>query len=199
MRAAWVLALVLALPGAAFAQAPGQTPLAGGPVQQQPPPPQNPAQARAEKVKQQVRAMRAYELTDDLALDQTTAGKMFAVMKKFDDEFDRLLAQRADIQRKLGNADKLGDGELQHVIDDAIANQRALWDVEAHRLGELRKVLSPQQTAKLLVVLPPLERKIQNQLQRAIHNAGAGAGNGGNKRKPARPRDDDDDDLDGRL
>ena len=62
------------------------------------------------------------------------------------------------------------------MIDDAIANQKALWASDERRLGELRKVLTPAQVAKLLVVLPALERKIQNQLRKAIENANKPAG-----------------------
>ena len=44
-------------------------------------------------------------------------------------------------------------------------------ELEDKRLAELRKILTPAQTARLLIVLPELERKIQNQLRRAIANA----------------------------
>jgi hypothetical protein len=57
--------------------------------------------------------------------------------------------------------------------------------VEERRLAELRKILTPAQTTRLLVVLPAFERKIQNQLRRAI------------VRKTApRVGDPDDEDLD---
>jgi hypothetical protein len=35
------------------------------------------------------------------------------------------------------------------------------------RLGDLRKILTPQQVARTLVVLPKMERQIQNQLRKA--------------------------------
>ena len=61
------------------------------------------------------------------------------------------------------------------MIDDAIANQRSFWDLEDKKIAELRKVLTPAQTAKLLIVLPALERKIQNQLRKAIVQRRPGA------------------------
>jgi hypothetical protein len=92
---------------------------------------------------------------------------------------------------------------LDKLIDEAVANQRAFWDSQERRLGELRKILTPAQVARVLVVLPALERKIQNQLQRAIRGGGGGgrAGKGKGKGNGLAPNpyaggdDDDDDDV----
>ena len=58
--------------------------------------------------------------------------------------------------------------DVDRAIDDAVAIQKSFRDLEDRRLAELRKILTPQQTAKLLIVLPEFERKIQNQLRKAI-------------------------------
>jgi hypothetical protein len=124
-------------------------------------------QERREKIKQRIRALRAYTLTEQLDLDPTTAGKLFPLLAKFDDEFDKLLLARTDIERRLRNADPK-DPKLDKLIDEAVANQRALWDTEEKRLVQLRKILSPAQVARVLIVLPAMERKIQNQLRKAV-------------------------------
>jgi hypothetical protein len=183
-RTAVALALMLGA-APAFAQAPGATPPSGPNAQQ---PPSGP-QSRADKIKQRIRERRAFELTDALDLDQKTAARMSAVMNRYDEQFDRLLAQRAELQQRLNGADQIKDPKvLAKLIDDAMANQRAFWDVEERRLGELRTVLTPQQTARLIVTLPQLERQLQNQLQKAI-NQKAPRRNNPNRR----PLDDDDD------
>jgi len=148
-----------------------------------------PAQKRREKIKERIRALLAYTLTEELDLDEATAGKLFPVLSKYDDVFDKLLQQRADLERQLKAVDAMKDPRaIDKLVDEAVANQRAFWDTEAARLAELRKILTPTQTARLLVVLPALERKIQNQLQRAIKGAGR-AGKG------APDADGDDDDV----
>jgi hypothetical protein len=140
---------------------------------------------RREKIKKKIRALRAYTLTEELSLDEVTAGRLFPVLAKYDDVFDKLLQARTDLERRLKNADALRDPRaVDKLIDEAIANQRAFWDAEAGRLAELRKILTPAQTARLLVVLPALERKIQNRLLRAIRGG-----------KKAAPDDDADDDT----
>ena len=67
------------------------------------------AAQRRERIKERIRALRAYTLTAELQLDEQTAAKLFPALKKFDDEFDKLLEQRMDIQRRLeaagGNRD----------------------------------------------------------------------------------------------
>lgn len=142
---------------------------------------------RREDIKKKIRTMRAYTLTEELALDEATAGKLFPLLAKWDDVTDKLLAQRVDLTRQLRAAGQLPPKQIERLIDDAVANQKAFWDLEDKRLAELRKILTPAQTAQLLVVLPQFERRIQNQLRKAI------AKPGGRGRARARADFDDDD------
>ncbi len=140
--------------------------------------PRGPAVDKREQVKKKIRAMRAFTLTDELSLDEKTAAKLFPILSRWDDVTDKLLQQRVVIQRKLNSGQITDSKQLDKLIDDAVANQKAFWDLEDKRLAEMRKVLTPQQTARLLVVLPAFERKIQNQLRRAINRrAGAARAN----------------------
>jgi hypothetical protein len=135
---------------------------------------------RREKIKQRIRALRAYTLTEQLDLDEATAAKLFPALAKYDDEFDKLLVARADLQRRLAAAGSLKDpAAIDRLVDEAVANQKALWTTEEQRLAQLRKILTPAQTARVLVVLPAMERKIQNQLKRAAHKKSARAPDSG--------------------
>jgi len=152
--------------------------------------------ARRERIKRKIRTLRAYTLTEELQLDEVTAGKLFPALAKWDDEFDKLLLQRADIEKRLKAADAIKDPRaLDKLVDEAVANQRAFWDAQDKRLAELRRILTPAQTARLLVVLPVLERKIENQLRRAIRGGGpkAGGPKGDLGKNPYRGGDEDDD------
>ncbi|HEY5944766.1 MAG TPA: hypothetical protein VIV40_04715 [Kofleriaceae bacterium] len=149
------------------------------PVAAQPAPAPGPDRTaeRREKIKQRIRALRAYTLTEQLALDEQTAGKLFPMLAKFDEEFDKLLQQRADLQHRLQAAGGIKDPKaVDKLIDEAVANQRALWDTEDKRLAQLRKILTPAQTARVLIVLPAMERKIQNQLRKAVQRQKAQQG-----------------------
>jgi hypothetical protein len=138
---------------------------------------------RREKIKERIRALRAYTLTAELSLDEQTAAKLFPVLAKFDTEFDKLLSERMSIQARLEASGTAKDSKaIDKLIDEAVANQRALWGTEDKRLAELRKILTPAQVARVLVVLPAMERKIQNQLRRAVERQ---------QRKMASPRVDE--------
>jgi hypothetical protein len=166
----------------AVAQPPGATPPMGPPGQAQ----LTPAQQKRERIKKRIRALRAYTITEELQLDGATAEKLFPVLAHYDDELDKLLVARAQIQKQLTAVASGRDPRAaDRAVEDAIANQRAFWQMQDKRLDDLRKILSPQQTARLLVVLPPLERKIENQLRQAVQGA-----QGGGK---AQQRDDFDD------
>ena len=196
MRASLVAMLVLAAAAPARAQAPGQTPPVGAPRTVPPPPgpPRAGRPSRIERLKQRIREKRSLDLADALGLDEKTAARMFAVLAHYDEQFDRLLAARADMQRALNAADQIADPRaLQQLIDQAVANKRALWDAEEHRLVDLRAILTPQQTARLLVALPALERKLQNQLQKAVARPRANQepGDVARPRGNPGPRDDD--------
>jgi len=151
---------------------------------------------RREQIKKKIRAIRAYTLTEALSLDEATAGRLFPMLARYDDETDKLLEKRVDVQRRLRHADSLRDPKaVERLIDEAIAVQRGFWDLEDKRVADLRKILTPGQTAKLLVVLPALEHKIQNQLRKVIAQRRPG-GNaaGGADASAAGSGDDSDDD-----
>jgi hypothetical protein len=185
MKRLLTILVTCSLSTAAWAQAPGQTPPNKPDKQQQ-------RETKRDRVKKRIRALRAYTLTEELGLDETDAGKLFPVLAKFDDDFDRLLTERQQLQKQLDGASNLKDKKaIDKLIDQALANQRATWDVEDKRITEIRKILTPAQVARMLIVLPALERRIQNQLRNAVGKMK----NGGAKRPPMDDDDDVDDDV----
>ena len=124
---------------------------------------------RREAIKKRIRVLRAATLTDDLDLDEKALAKLLPALAKWDDVTEDLLKKRIELQRLLQAADAVKDPKgVDRMIDAAVVNQKAFWELEEKRLAELRKILTPGQIARLLIVLPAFERKIQNQLRRAI-------------------------------
>ena len=193
MRRLWIVMLAIALGAPVAAAQPRQGPApAPAPGPAPAPAPGVPNAQRREEIKKKIRSLRAYALTTELSLDEKTGARLWPVLAKYDDEIDKLLQQRVDLQHRLKTSDQLKDAKAQdRLVDDAIANQKAFWSVEERRLAELRKILTPAQTARLLVVLPAFERKIQNQLRRAIVRKQIERAQGAQD-----PDDDDDDDDD---
>ncbi len=150
----------------------------------------DPAADRRAAIKQRIRVLRAATLTEELKLDEKALSRVLPVLAKWDDVTEDLLKKRIDIQTRLEGADGRDPKATDRLIDDAVANQKAFWNLEGQRLAELRKILTPAQTAKLLIVLPQFERRIQNQLRRALSNAQNRRGGG----RAVDPTSDDDDD-----
>src|SRR5205823_4086188 len=114
-----------------------------------------------ERIKQKVRAMRAWVLTEELELDEATASKLVPVLTRFDDEAMRLVQERNQLRRQLADAREVGaDAQLDPLIDKLVANQQARWAAEQRRFAELRRLLTVRQTSRLIELLPDLDRRI---------------------------------------
>jgi len=152
--------------------------------------PRRDAGDKREQIKRRIRDLRAYALIDKLQLDPAMQQKVFPILDRYDDDTARLVSRRVEAVRRLASIGTASPREIDRAIDEAIVVQKAFRDLEDHRLAELRRVLSPRQTAQLLVVLPEFERRIQNQLRKAA----LGGGRRRDRTAPA-PQDSDDDDL----
>ena len=123
--------------------------------------------ADPDDAKRKARAMRAYTLTEELSLDEATAGKLFPLLAKFDAEADKLAARRNDVQvRLLATTAKTDAHAIDAMVDELQQTTRWQRDLEDRRFGELRKVLVPAQIAKIVVILPDLDAGI------AVHASG---------------------------
>lgn len=147
---------------------------------------------KKEKVKKKLRAYRAMVLVDELDLDENTATKLMPILDKYDDEFVKIAKKNLELRGKLDAA--TDDKDLDTVIDDLVANQRARWDLDEARFKEVRKVLTAKQSARILVILPEIDRKILQGAKKAVKEGkikvkGAGKGKKAKARK-ARPDGD---------
>ena len=121
---------------------------------------------RRERARQRVKAMRAMVLAEELGLDEAGSARLAPVLDRFDDELVKLLAERVKLRGELRAAHDGGDDRrIGELIDRLLANQDARWDAERRRFAELRRLLSPRQAARLLDVLPEIDRRIMKALR----------------------------------
>ncbi len=153
---------------------------------------QVPPKDKREKVKQRIRIMRALVLTEELQLDEATAGKLAPILNRFDDEMAKLLQERNALRGELRAALDAGDDRrMQQAIDRLVTNQDARWDTERKRFADLRKLLTPSQSARLLDVLPEIDRRIMKGLrQREAPPPGRPLRRGGGRGAPPLPDTD---------
>ena len=167
---------VLAAGGVARAQAPGQATTA--------------QEQKAQAIQKKILQLREGQLKYELNLDEKTAAKLFKVLEQYDKQFATLLADYRSLRIAAQQAADAGDDtKLNDLIDKMVANQRARWDTQEKRFADVRKVLTVQQAARLLVVLPQIDQRIRNQIRRALNHPNAGR----RRRGGQQPADDDDD------
>jgi hypothetical protein len=165
--AGWLGGVAMAQPGATAPRAPTTAPR---PAQPQAQPAAGGVDRRAE-IKRKIRAFRAYRLTEELALDETLAARVFPLLGKYDQQVEQLTIESVELLKALRPTTidaKLAD----ELIRRTLANRRAFVELDEKRIGELRKVLSAEQTARLLVVLPQIERQIKQQIRRSMRRDG---------------------------
>jgi hypothetical protein len=143
---------------------------------------------KAERVKKKIRAARAMALVNALDLDESTATKLEVVLDKYDDDFAKLAKENIELREKIDTA---ADADMDQLVDDLVANQRARWDLDEARFKEVRKVLTARQAAKILVVLPEIDRKILAAVKRVIDGGAKGGKAKGKKKGRAEGKDVD--------
>ena len=135
-------------------------------------------QQKRAKVRERIRALRAWKLTEELQLDQVTASKLFPILNRYDEKFEALVAESQKVRREIrtvlasGASTPQTDKQLETLIDQMAAQQEKWWDLERDRFREVRKVLAPRQAARIFVILPAIDRKIQRQIGRALRGKG---------------------------
>jgi len=166
LRAGLLAVVVEGPPGAAWAQAQHRGPAATAPDRR------TPEQLRNE-VQERMRALRAWRIVDELKLDENASARLFPILAKYDEQEMTLAAERRDIAQEIKTllaAPRPDDTKLNAAINRMLANRQKRIASRDERIKEVRKVLTPVQQAKLVLLLPRLER----DFARFIHDVAEG-------------------------
>jgi Spy/CpxP family protein refolding chaperone len=120
----------------------------------------SPDQLRKEVV-ERMRALRAWRIVEELKLDESTSAKLFPVLAKYDEQELAFAAERRQIAEEIRGllaAPKPDDAKLTAAINRIIANRAKRQASRDERIRDVRKVLTPVQQAKLVLLLPRIER-----------------------------------------
>jgi hypothetical protein len=100
---------------------------------------------------------RAMAVADALAVDTQTADRLIDIVARYDIELARLERQRIEVKRRLLLARHDNPKDIDFLLEDAIANQRAVAQNEEQLIRRARKVLGAKRAAELLVLLNATE------------------------------------------
>jgi Spy/CpxP family protein refolding chaperone len=155
----------------------------------------NSLSAKRAKVRQRIRALRAWRLTEALDLDEATAGKLFPILSRYDNKLSIISQEGSKLRRELRKLVRKGGtgSQFDKLIDKLVAQQKKMWKLQERRFADVRKVLTPEQAAKIMVLLPEIDRRIQQQIRQAMRKARKDrkAGKAGKRGKRRRGPSDD--------
>lgn len=129
--------------------------------------PRTPEQLRQE-VAERMRSLRALKIAETLALDQATSARLFPLLAKYDQRRGALQKEGRDIKRELraeSAAATPNGAKLTAAVDRLLANRGKRRALEEEKIREVRKVLTPVQQARLVLLLPRIERHYARQLR----------------------------------
>lgn len=141
---------------------------------------------KREKIRQKIRTMRAWRLTEALDLDEKTAGKLFPIINDYDEKFAKIAKKSRQARRQLRKeleSTAPDKKKLNKLVDSLEKQHQTHYEWQRDRFKAVRKVLTPEQAAKIIVLLPELDRQIRQQIRKAMRG-----GRDGKRRR--KPRDD---------
>ena len=159
------VALSLTAPAAAAPRPPAATPPPAAPAAAVDS--KKPGELRKE-VLERMRALRAWRIVEELKLDEAASARLFPILAKYDEQEMALATERRDITRELQTllaAPHPDDARITAAVNRMLANRTKRHAFKDERLRELRKVLPPVQQAKLVLLLPRLEREFAMFIQ----------------------------------
>jgi len=125
------------------------------------------------------------QVTEALDLDEKTAARLFPIINRYDEKMAALKKQRRTLRRQLRRSLRspgTPDAEIDAIVNRMVAHQKRSWKLQDERFRAVRKVLTPRQAARILVVLPQIDRQIRQQIRRAMKRGRSGKGKRGNTR-----------------
>ena len=127
-------------------------------------------QQMRERVQERIRAMRTARLVEALDLDEQTTARLFPVVNKYSDAIAEVGKDSGEARRALNDllsSGKADDATVNKIIDRLVANKGKVDALEQEMIREVRKVISPLQAAKLVIVLPEINRQIRQRVRQA--------------------------------
>jgi Spy/CpxP family protein refolding chaperone len=135
----------------------------------------------------QMRAERMWRLTDALKLDEASAARVFPLLSKYDDQERTLGHERGQTYRDLRDATEAATPDaprIQALVDKLLALRARRQALETEKLTALRKVLTPVQMAKMMLLVPRIEDGFRQRIHEAIDGTRDDSASGA----PDRPR-----------
>ncbi len=130
-----------------------------------------PAAAKRAQVRQQVTDFMMQRLTQELGLDAAGTAQMRAIWDRYQTQIEGVRKEMwmAMKELKAQLAAPTPDNARLTQLSDLIHNDRLkVEELDHQRIGDFRRMLTPVQFAKAIVISPKLKREVQQQIMQAV-------------------------------
>ncbi len=123
-----------------------------------------------QRMMERVELIKMWKLTEALDLDQETAAKLFPLMNEFNQKQRDLRQMRSEAMKQMKeeiDKDASDPAALRSLIDGFKQNERDMTEMRIQRLDALSEVLTDEQIAKMIALVPRFERRVKELIGEA--------------------------------
>ena len=125
------------------------------------------------RVRKKVEALRAWQLSEVLDMDEKTSSQLFSAMREADKERWEIEARNRKLVRELSRSlvsRRPDSRKIDKVLDELQSNRRELVRSEERHLERVRQTLSPEDTARYLIFQIRFQREIKQKAAEAFRD-----------------------------
>jgi len=127
---------------------------------------ERPGEGDLNRVRKKVEALRAWQLSEELNLDEKTSSRLFPAMRQSDEERWRIESRNRELVRELSRSlerSKQDPRKIDRILDELQSNRRELILAEERHFERVRQILSPADTARYLLFQIKFQRDIRSK------------------------------------
>jgi hypothetical protein len=125
------------------------------------------------QVRKKVEALRAWQLSEVLNMDEETSSRLFPAMRQADQERWKIESRNRKLVREMSQSLERSNPDSQRIdkiIDELQSNRRELVRSEERHLERVRQILSPEDTARYLMFQIKFHREIKRKAAQAFRD-----------------------------
>jgi len=122
------------------------------------------------RIRKKVEALRAWQLTEELNLDEETSSRLFPAMNEADQERWEIEASNRKLMREMSRSlqgPNPDSKRINKILNELMENRRELARVEEKHIERVREILSPADTARYLLFQIKFQREIKKKAAEA--------------------------------
>ncbi|MDF1526696.1 MAG: hypothetical protein RRA15_09140 [bacterium] len=125
------------------------------------------------QVRKKVEALRAWQLSEVLNMDEETSSQLFPAMRQADQERWNLEFRNRQLVREMSQSLENRNPDPQKIdkiLDELQSNRRELVRSEERHLERVRQILSPEDTARYLMFQVKFQKEIKRKAVQAYQD-----------------------------